>query len=286
MNGIFKLTLASSVLALAACANVNVNQVNQGLTALQKMSQAKSNDPAVDLTLGMDFSARLLGAAKLDRDLAMQRYVNQVGTWVALQSDQPKLHWRFGVLDAPQINAFSGPGGYIFITRGLYQTLRNESELACVLGHEIAHVTQRHHASAKANEGLYELGALALDAAASNYSRNSGSLDANQRAEMSKNMIKGFVGEWALRGFDRKQEFEADRIGVVLCARAGYNPFGLIGTLQTLQQYRREDGPVSWMFSTHPSLDDRLRELDAAMGDKLDAYTKTSESGNFSRFKR
>ena len=86
-----------------------------------------------------------LGAAPLVKNDALQRYVNEVGRWVSLQGERPDLAWHFGVIDSDDINAFSAPGGYIFITKGLYRTLQNEAELAGVLGHEIGHVLKRHH---------------------------------------------------------------------------------------------------------------------------------------------
>ena len=80
--------------------------------------------------IGRRIAGDLLGAAPLVKDPALQRYVNEVGRWVALQSPRPDLAWHFGVIDSDDINAFSAPGGYVFITKGLYRTLKNEAELA------------------------------------------------------------------------------------------------------------------------------------------------------------
>ncbi|OYX24853.1 MAG: peptidase, partial [Hydrogenophilales bacterium 32-62-9] len=101
--------------------------------------------PEEETRIGKQIAGNLLGAVPLVRDDKLQRYVNLVGNWVALQSGRKDISWHFGVLDTEDINAFAAPGGYIFVTRGLYQRLNNEAELAGVLAHEIAHVTLKHH---------------------------------------------------------------------------------------------------------------------------------------------
>ena len=98
-----------------------------------------------EMRIGKQIAGNLLGAVPLVKDETLQRYVNMVGSWVALQSGRNDIPWRFGVLDTEDINAFAAPGGYVFITKGLYRQLNNEAELAGVLGHEIAHITKKHH---------------------------------------------------------------------------------------------------------------------------------------------
>ena len=95
--------------------------------------------------IGRQLAGNLLGAAPLAKDDKLQRYVNRVGRWVASQSERPDLKWHFGVLEAPDLNAFALPGGYVFVTRGLVELMADESELAGVLAHEIAHVMLQHH---------------------------------------------------------------------------------------------------------------------------------------------
>ena len=93
-----------------------------------------------EIALGRNITGSLLGAAPLVKDDALQQYVNKVGRWVASQSERADLPWKFGVIESADINAFAAPGGYVLITKGLYQKLTNEAQLAGVLGHEIAHV--------------------------------------------------------------------------------------------------------------------------------------------------
>src|SRR5687768_8515852 len=121
-----------------------------------------------EIALGRELAGRTLGAAPLVNDASLQRYVNRVGRAIAAQTDRPELPWRFGVIDSPSINAFAAPGGVILITRGLYEILDNEAQLAAVLGHEVAHVMQRHHVqvlqSQRRTRGLAGLGQTALQA--------------------------------------------------------------------------------------------------------------------------
>ncbi len=100
----------------------------------------KETSQKEEVAIGREIAGRLLGAAPLVKNKKLQKYVNKVGKWVALQSDRPDLPWRFGVIESNDINAFAAPGGFIFITKGLYLKLKSEAELAGVLAHEIGHV--------------------------------------------------------------------------------------------------------------------------------------------------
>lgn len=212
--------------------------------------------------IGRQWAGTLLGAAPLVRNDELQRYVNRVGRWVALQSERPELDWRFGVLDSPNVNAFATPGGYIFITRGLLQRMRSEAELAGVLAHEIGHVVEKHHLNAIRKAQGLSLGADLLSEFAI---KDRGNTMVNER-------LLGGVREVLTRGLDKSDEYEADRIGVVLAARAGYDPFGLPAVLQTLQAMNAQDSTLALMFATHPAPDARLDALDKSMDTRLDAY--------------
>ena len=111
------------------------------------------------MALGREISGSLLGAAPLVKDESLQKYVNQVGRWVASQSERADLPWKFGVIESTDLNAFAAPGGYVLITKGLYQKLQNEAQLAGVLGHEIAHVTKKHQLKVLQKQQLLGYGA-------------------------------------------------------------------------------------------------------------------------------
>jgi predicted Zn-dependent protease len=275
-------------LGLAGCAgmpvqNLDVNQVARLVDTAKKVSDSvREIQEPEEIQIGGEMAATLLGAAPLVNDPELQRYVNRVGLWVALQSERPGLPWKFGVLDHPAVNAYTTPGGYVLITRGLYQKLRSESELAGVLAHEVAHVLKKHHLKAIQKSAMTGVVSNLADM----YSANTGG---SQKAELVRK-IAGGTKELYLRGLDRGDEYEADRMGVVLAARAGYNPYGLVGVLQTLAASQSEPG-LALMLKTHPSANDRLNELANAMGDKLDGdlagkVDNVPRFGSFSKMKR
>lgn len=219
-----------------------------------------------EVRLGRQIAGNLLGAAPLVKDDELQQYVNRIGRWVALQSDRPDLKWTFGVIQSDDINAFAAPGGYVFITRGLYAKLKDEAELAGVLGHEIAHVQQKHHLKVVQKSHLMELGAATLKKQFA-------------KGESATQRIIGSGAEILSRGLDKDAEFEADRLGVVLAARAGYDAWGLPSVLQEISAVSRSDSSVGMLFKTHPHPDERLSRLSDAMGDRLDSL-KPSGNGN------
>ena len=212
--------------------------------------------------IGRQWAETLLGAAPLWSNDKAQRYVNEVGLWLALHSERPNLAWRFGVLDSPNVNAFATPGGYVFVTRGLLARMRSEAELAGVLAHEIAHVVEKHHLDAVRKAQGMSLGGKLLKQFAI---KDKGNEQVNER-------LLGGVKEVLNRGLDKGDEYEADRMGVVIAARAGYDPYGLPGVLQTLHAMSAQDSTLALMFATHPAPEARLEALDKAMGSTLDAY--------------
>lgn len=212
-----------------------------------------------EIAIGRDVAARLLGAAPLVDDARLQRYVNRVGRWLASQSERPDLPWQFGVLEAPQVNAFAVPGGTIFITRGLLQRMNSEAELAGVLAHEISHVLKKHHLKAIQKGALASLSGQVASAAFN---------DMNAEA---KQKLVALGTEMYSRGLDKGDELEADRLGVVIATRGGYDPYGLPAVLQTLQAINAADSAVALMFKTHPAPGERLDALEGGMS-ALDGY--------------
>ena len=240
-----------------------------GLSNLGKlggfMSKAKGAAPineAKEIEIGSGIASRLLGAAPLVADPSMQQYVNKVGMWLALQSERPDLPWHFGVLESANVNAFATPGGYVFITRGLLRKMRSEDELAGVLAHEIAHVLRKHHLVAIQKAAKRGLMSEAVSVVA-----------AERGGNANWNKVISAGTELYARGLDKGDEFEADRMGVVIATRAGYDPFGLPAVLQTLDSINANDSGVALMFKTHPTPAARLELLDRAMGTGMDAYS-------------
>lgn len=215
-----------------------------------------------ELTIGKQLAGTYLGAMPLVKNDKLQAYVNKVGRWLATQSERSDLKWYFGVMDSADINAFSLPGGYVFITMGLYAKLSNEAELAGVLGHEIGHVLMKHH--------LKVLKQSQLISAVSG-------LIAREVGKDGETMGLNFLANGAqamARGLDKESEHEADRIGVVLATRAGYEPYGLPNVLQKIGRVNPNDSAVALLFKTHPSPQERLGRLGDAMGASFDRYAE------------
>ena len=211
--------------------------------------------------LGRDIAARLLGAAPLVPDERLQRYVNNVGRWLALHTERPGLPWHFGVLDTDTVNAFATPGGNVFLTRGLYVRLRSEAELAGVLAHEISHVLRKHHLTAMQKNARTGLAADALALAL-----------ADRGNSEARNKLISAGTELYARGLDKSDELEADRLGVVIAARAGYDAYGLPAVLQTLEAMNPQDSGLALMFKTHPAPAERLDALEKTMQPTLERY--------------
>jgi predicted Zn-dependent protease len=254
---------------------------NAGQTTDNNADAAKSNkiDPAAvllgalkgtsvddEIQIGRQISGNLLGASPLVKDAKLQNYVNLVGRWVALQSERPELPWQFGVIDSNDINAFSAPGGFVFITKGLYKKLNNESDLAGVLGHEIAHVVRKHQLKIVQQSQLIGLGADALGR--------------EVKGQAALQNLIGSGAEIMSRKLDKSAEFEADRMGLVLAARAGYDAYGLPAVLEEIGHVAPGDSSVALLFKTHPAPDVRFAMLSEAVGDRLDNLPQGKELAN------
>lgn len=275
-------------IALAACAALalpgsaqaqfpNIGGLIKGAQNVKKLGDSfrKIAEPE-EIKLGGDLASVILGAAPLVRDPAQQRYVNRLGRWLALHSDRPDLPWRFGIIDTPDVNAFSMPGGYVLISRGMLDRMRNESELAGVLAHEIAHVVRKDHLNALQNS--------MRDSALGGFTEYVGGGGGGLGAAFKTALISAGKNMF-MRGLDKDDEYDADRMGVVIAARSGYSPYGIVGVLQTLSAAPDEKG-FALMNKTHPLPVDRIERLDRAMGTRLDTVTAVVEDlPSFAQFR-
>lgn len=191
-------------------------------------------------------------------DPALAAYVTEIGERLAAKSHRPELIYHFTILDSPVVNAFALPGGYVYITRGMLAYLNSESELAGVLGHEIGHVTARHGVGQHTRSTLLS---LLTDVALLATNAGSGWSDA-----------AGFVNTAVVRGYGRRAELEADRLGAQYIARAGYRPqkmSDLLAALKAQEEYEKQrakeegraPGVYHGILATHPKNDERLREI-------------------------
>lgn len=230
----------------------------QSTSAQDKLVNINWKNPSQEdeIVVGRNVTGTILGAAPLVNDKALQQYVNKVGRWVANHSERANLPWHFGVIDSSDVNAFAAPGGYVLITKGLYQRLTSEAQLAGVLGHEIAHVVQKHHLKVMQKQALLDAGTSFLK-------------DKISKNKMTQRAVSTGA-EISARNLDKSAEFEADSMGTVLAARAGYEVYGLAEVLQDMETMSNSDSSVALLFQTHPHPDDRLAQLSLVSGDRMD----------------
>lgn len=265
MNRRFAAVLAGLMLAglpLAAPAEIQLGSLFNSIK--QAFGSTSEQD---EIAIGRDAAATLLGASKPIDQAAVQDYVNKVGLWIALQSDRPTLPWHFAVVDSDDIDAFAAPGGFVFVTRGLLLRLHSEAELAGVLGHEISHVVLKHHLNALQKAARMDLVAQAAQAgaAAKGYDSDMDQQLLDKVSSATRNLYS--------KGLDKDDELAADRMGVVLAARAGYDPYGLLAVLQTLEAADPKSSKMQLLMATHPAPADRIAALSQSMA-----------AGNFDRF--
>jgi predicted Zn-dependent protease len=200
---------------------------------------------AEELEIGRRGDAEIRREMGVYDDDDLQRYVSGIGERIAAVSHRPHLPWTFTVLDAPAVNAFALPGGFVYVTRGLLAHLGDEAELAGVLGHEVGHVTARH--------------------VSQQYTRSAGGSLAVLLASIFVPGVQPF-GDLANVGlgtlflkYGRDDELESDRLGVEYATKAGWDPTGVPRFLETLSRLdaMSERGVPNWL-STHPDPGSRV----------------------------
>lgn len=228
-----------------------------------------SEDVSEEIRFGREVAARIIGRYGLYKNDDLANYVNLVGRAVAMNTGRQELAFRFAVLNSDEVNAYAAPGGYVFITRGAISRMRDEAELAGVLGHEIAHVTRRHI--------VKELNIQASDAsAASGFARLIGGTSEAARTAFSQAVDKA-LDMLFKDGYKREDEIDADRTGVSFAAMADYEPAGLPRYLQRIGPAKEKNTEA--LDRTHPRYQDRVEWLNEQIkADGLDAAgTKTGK---------
>lgn len=177
-------------------------------------------------------------------DNALQNYINSVGQEVAMVSHRRTWQYHFAALDDDMVNAFALPGGYIFITKGMLKHLSTEAQLASVLGHEVAHIVARDTAALMSRE-------IGIDILLAAVTTESTSSTVRTAADLTRQII-------GLR-FSRRDEKDADYAGLDYMVRAGYNPNGMVETMQILQDQQKTR--TIEFLSTHPNPTNRVAYL-------------------------
>lgn len=248
---------------LSSTGYVSADQAKGIFSAGEKLVKSQEElTPEQEYYLGRAVSAKLLATYTPDNRRALEAYVNKVGAVVAANSEVPETFggYHFVIVESSAINAVSAPGGFVYVSSGFLKLLPDEDALAAVLAHEIAHVVKRHGVNAISNANLFaaltEFSQQSASVAASNVSSP---VDLGPMTSMLSESVTGVVDTLLNKGFDRKQEYEADLYAAQLLQRAGYNPGALIAVLEMLKTHTAQSSE-GW-FATHPQPDDRIEEL-------------------------
>jgi predicted Zn-dependent protease len=220
-------------------------QEGHALKALDKQINVMNLSEKDEDTIGQSVGVVLTNEYGLTQNKNLEQYVMLVGLTVASASPNPGGNWVFGVLETSEVNAFSGPNGYVFVTRGAINQMRDEAELAGVLAHEITHVCN--------HDGLKQVQAAEQQGAISEIMKAGGS----QYSELAAMADVG-VDAITKTGYTQPQEFKADDGGVRIMKAAGYDPASYLHYLQRIQGMAHSGGG---MMSTHPGIAERVQRV-------------------------
>jgi predicted Zn-dependent protease len=227
------------------------------ISAGQKAVAATTLGEAQEDALGQSVAISATNRYRLDPNESLNKYVTLVGLTVASASPRPDGNYVFGVLDSDEVNAFSGPNGYILITRGAILRMQDEAELAGVLAHEIAHIVNHDGLNAVKNAGYADAFAEAAKAA-------------DTRAAAFGQLTDGVVDVVMKKGYSRGQEFSADADAVKYLVAARYDPSSYLKYVKRLGATRSTGNPL---MSTHPGLEERASKIAAAIGTRTGGAT-------------
>lgn len=245
--------LSAFVLTLHGCATVPYTERQQ----IMMVSEEQESQIGATLFKEVKQESRLSG------DVRMNSMVSEVGRRIAAAADKPEYKWEFVVIEDKSVNAFALPGGKVAFNTGIMPVCRDEDGIAAVMGHEVAHALARHGSERMSQQQALSIGGVALMAAIS------GRSPAVREGVMQAYGLGSKVG--VLLPYSRKHELEADKIGMILMAKAGYDPRQAVAFWERM--LARGEGPAPPPFlSTHPSDRKRIEELKGFLPEALQYY--------------
>ncbi len=211
--------------------------------------------PQQEIKVGAQEHQKVLKQYGLYNDEKLQGFLDDVGKRIAQYTEREDVNYKFYLLDSPQVNAFALPGGYVYLTRGIMALAGNEAEFASVVGHEIGHITGRHSAERYSRSVVTGLGAQIISIAV---------------GEPGVSNALGLGSNLYLSSHSRRQESEADSLGIRYLSRAGYAPQAAESFFKRMQlnqvlenkKAKRKGGLPSYL-STHPAVGDRVTKTGA-----------------------
>ncbi|MDL2314570.1 M48 family metallopeptidase [Desulfovibrio sp. OttesenSCG-928-C14] len=231
-------------------------------------SQFIMMDSSTEMQLGAQASQEVLQTENVETGTERARRVERIGKRIAAVAERPNFKWEFHTIRKNELNAFCLPGGRVFVYTGLIEMIgSSDDELAAVMGHEIAHAIARHGAERSSQTSLASLGLNVASAAASIYTNSPDVGD----AVMSGGGALAQLG--ILLPYSRKHETEADHIGVILAAKAGYDPRAAIPLWEKMGRASQGKEPPA-LLSTHPLNAQRIKDLQGFIPEALKYYKK------------
>ncbi len=269
------IALAGSLL-LPACRLENLTPDQIGMISRSLSSTVKAARPISEeeeYYVGRAVAAKILTSYKLVDNRKLTDYVNLVGQAVAIHSEQPFTHggYHFAVLNSNEMNAFACPGGIIFITRGMLDSVKNEDELAAVLAHEVGHINHRDGISAISQSRWTET----LTVVGTEAARNYGSQDVNKLVGLFEGSINDVFKTIVVNGYGRTQEHAADLASMKYLAATGYDPRFLKAYLERL--ISRNKGSEKGIMKTHPATSDRVANVASNLPDQRVDTTRLND---------
>jgi predicted Zn-dependent protease len=232
-------------------------------------------DPAQEARMGFQAFQEIKSETPISRDPKVNAMLQRVGKRIAAVATLPDARWEFVLFDAPdEPNAFALPGGKVGIYTGILPITQNEAGLATVIGHEVAHATARHGAERMSQGLALQAGGSVLSAV----------LGAQGVGGVSRELAMQAYGLGAQVGvllpYSRTQEIEADRIGLLYMARAGYDPREAVAFWRRFQAYNATRGgrPAEFL-STHPLDASRIAQLEQDLPRALAEYRRVTGRG-------
>jgi predicted Zn-dependent protease len=239
--------------------NIRLTSLRAGAVALAVGGAAAAGGCAPAMTTqqevqaGSDYSRQINAQLPILRDSYTNQYINQLGRQIAAQADPRGIPYTFYVVNSDVVNAFSIPGGYVYVNRGVIERADNVSQLAGVMAHEIGHVVERHgiqqaQRAQNANTALSVLYGVLMR-------RNPST------AEQAGIQVGGSA---VFAGYSRTAEREADHDAILFMMKSGYNPHGLPQFFAKLMdQQQRQPSKVEQWFATHPLTQERVQATTA-----------------------
>jgi predicted Zn-dependent protease len=228
--------------------------------------------------LGKEFYKKLEHKGAFLNDRKINDYFNTIGKSLLSQGKRSPFSFTFTVLKSPGINAFATPGGYVYIYSGLIGISENESQIASVLAHEIAHVKCRHIAKILEKSkkvGIATMAAILAGAFIGGSGETAAAVTTFSIAAATSMNLK----------YTREHEEEADRTGMSYLVKAGYDGKGMLDFLKIMRQYEYYSNSVPSYFLTHPGTGDRIAYLDGLLQSTYKTKGQENITGNYERIK-